>query len=409
MNIHPTKIMENPKNEVYESKLFKKRKAYDKETGRWNFSDGGIFSEKVFGKFNTCYCGKVTKPGYCPDCGCRVISKKNIPNFYIKFNFDLPNYVINYGLGSKINKDIVEPLLYYKGFLYEGQYYEYDVLTTDTRVFNPNKVLIGKDAILSLGITPEWYNSNVHRLINIPHTSFRPALMQGNEIRIGRLNQLYADMLRLKEHYDLVADDGLINVFNELNLKYTICEYLAETNYELFLVLAKNNNNIVDKELKGQPETGMIRAVMTNNFGLQEDTLLIGNYFISTLYPRLYNKYTNLVTKVTDIDALNQELKNEEYLVLFNRQPTIGAKSIIAMKPVFSKNDDEAFVIQANPIVYDGLAADVDGDALNVIALYTKEANQEAKRLLASKNYLEGSNSGIRNGIIEEFEYIENI
>ena len=173
------------------------------------------------------------------------------------------------------------------------------------------------------------------------------------------------------------------------------------------MILAKNRKNVIANELRGQPETGMIRAVMTNNFSLDEDTLLIGKYFISTLYPKLYQD--NLINKEPDIDAINKILKEENYLVLFNRQPTIGAKSIISMKPIFTKTDAEQFVIQANPIVYDGLAADVDGDSLNVIALYSKEANEEAVKLLASNNYIEGSNSSIRNGIIDEFKYVETI
>ena len=94
-------------------------------------------------------------------------------------------------------------------------------------------------------------------------------------------------------------------------------------------------------------------------------------------------------------------------MVLLNRQPTISAKSIIAMKPVFSADPDARFVIQAVPIIYDGLAADVDGDALNVIALYTRKSIDEARKLLPSANYLEGSNSSIRNAILEEFLYVE--
>ena len=146
---------------------------------------------------------------------------------------------------------------------------------------------------------------------------------------------------------------------------------------------------------------------MTNNFSLDEDTILIGKYFIETLYPKFFREY--MVDGELDIKAINKKLKDEKYLVLFNRQPTIGAKSIIAMHPVFSELDTEQFVIQANPIVYDGLAADVDGDSLNVIALYSKEACEEAEKLLPSKNYIEGSNGSIRNGILDEFKYVETL
>jgi hypothetical protein len=78
------------------------------------------------------------------------------------------------------------------------------------------------------------------------------------------------------------------------------------------------------------------------------------------------------------------------------------------MRPRFSKIDAEKYVIQANPIIYDGLAADVDGDTLNVIALYTKEACEEAQKLLPSKNYIEGSNETIRNKLPEDFEYVKS-
>ena len=403
VTIKPINVIENPKNEVTSNKVFKSRKIKDGD--RYLFHEDGIFSEKIFGKFGKCYCGKLTKPGYCKECGCRVLNKRNIPNFYMKFGFDLPNRVINYG---DYNKTIVEGILNGTGFLYDGEYEEFDLKNKDYSTYDDSKVLFGKDAILSLGISEEWYESNVHRIISIPHTSFRQITFQGEKYFLGTLNTLYMSMLRLSNKYNDLKENSKLTIFNELNLRYMVNRDLNKLYTELFKILAKNHRNIIDNELKGQPETGMIRAVMTNNFSLDEDTLKIGYYFIPTLYPKLYADYTD-ENGVTDIEAINKKLEDDEYLVLFNRQPTIGAKSIIAMKPVFSVKDDEMFVIQANPIVYDGLAADVDGDSLNVIALYSKEACNEAKKLLASNNYIEGSNSSIRNGILEEFEYVETL
>ena len=400
ITIKPVEVTEDPRNEVTSERVFQARKIKDGD--RYLFHEDGIFSEKIFGKFGKCYCGTLTKPGYCSKCGCRVLSKRNVPNFYIKFGFDLPNRVIDYG---SYNKELVSNLLECKGFLYDGEYVEFD-LRNDLSKFDESKVLFGKDAILSLGISEDWYESNVHRIISIPHTSFRQITFQGDKYFLGNLNALYINMLRLNKKYENNKKNSTLTVFNEINLRYCVNRDINSLYEELFLILAKNNRNIIDNELKGQPETGMIRAVMTNNFSLDEDIILIGHYFISTLYPKFYREYTD-ENGITDIDAINKILKDENYLVLFNRQPTIGAKSIIAMRPVFSKKDEEKFVIQANPIVYDGLAADVDGDSLNIIALYSKAACKEAEKLLASNNYLEGSNSSIRNGILEEFEYVE--
>lgn len=398
--IKPVHIVENPMNQVTSEKLFQARKIKDGD--RYLFHEDGIFSEKIFGKFGKCVCGEQTKPGICPKCNCRVLNKRNIPNFYIKFNFDLPNRVINYGA---YDKTMVDNLLNSRGFLYEGEYVEFD-LKIDFSKYDEKKILIGKDALMSIGVSEAWYNENVHRLISIPHTSYRQITFQGDKYFIGNLNTIYINMLRQNNRYENLKKNSKLTIFNEINLRYIVCKELDKLYHELFQILAKNKRNVIDAELKGQPETGMIRAVMTNNFGLEEDTLKIGYYFIPTLYPRLFSKYTDPETGETDIDGLNKELADEEYYVLFNRQPTIGAKSIIGMKPVFSDKESEMFVIQANPIVYDGLAADVDGDSLNVIALYSKAACEEAKKLLASNNYIEGSNSSIRNGILEEFEYV---
>jgi hypothetical protein len=401
--IKPVHIVENPMNQVTSDKLFQARKI--KEGDRYLFHEDGIFSEKIFGKFGKCVCGELTKPGICPKCNCRVLNKRNIPNFYIKVNFDLPNRVINYGA---YNKAMVDNLLNSRGFVYEGEYVEFD-LKIDFSKYDEKKILIGKDALMSIGVSEAWYNENVHRLISIPHTSYRQITFQGDKYFVGNLNTLYINMLRQNNRYEKLKKNNKLTIFNEINLRYIVCRELDKLYHELFQILAKNKRNVIDAEIKGQPETGMIRAVMTNNFGLEEDTLKIGYYFIPTLYPRLFSKYTDPETGETDIDGLNKELADEEYYVLFNRQPTIGAKSIIGMKPVFSDEESEMFVIQANPIVYDGLAADVDGDSLNVIALYSRAACEEAKKLLASNNYIEGSNSSIRNGILEEFEYVATL
>lgn len=403
ITIKPVRIEDNPENEVTSEKVFQARKIRDGD--RYLFHKDGIFSEKIFGKFGKCYCGDLTRPGYCKKCGCRVLSKRNVPNFYMSFGFDLPNRVINY---ENYDKTLVKNLLECNGFLYDGQYVEFDLKPDDMSKYDESKILFGKDAILSLGISEEWYNNNVHRKISIPHTSFRQITFQNDNYFLGNLNTLYISMLRLSNKYNFFKQNSKLSVFNEINLRHLTNASLNELYNELFQILAKNNRNVIDNELKGQSETGMIRAVMTNNFSLDEDTLLIGKYFISTLYPKFYKEYTD-ENGVTDIKALNKRLVDEDYLVLFNRQPTIGAKSIISMRPVFSELDEELFVIQANPIIYAGLSADVDGDSLNVIALYSKAACDEAKKLLASQNYIEGSNSTIRNGILEEFEYVSTV
>ena len=408
ISISPIEIQDNPSNKVTSDMVFTSRKIKDKN-GNMIFHPDGIFSPRIFGKFGHCTCGKLKKPGYCAECDCRVINKKKMPDFYMEFNFDIPREILTISEKDKHKRENIEKLYRYKGFLYDGEYIDYDI-KNDNSIYDEDKILYGKDAILSLGFTEEEYNNNVRRKITIPHTSFRKITIQGNTKFLGSINKTYILLLKQSKKFDSQFLDELYEKRSKLskfNLLHKVADTVADLNNELFNIISENNKNLVDNELNGQPETGMIRAVLTNNFGLDEDRILIGYHFISTLYPYLYKKYT--VNGETDIDAINKELKDGDYLVLFNRQPTIGAKSIIAMYPTFSKVEAEKFVIQANPIVYDGLAADVDGDSLNVIALYTKESCEEAKKLLPSVNYIEGSNSSIRNKLPEDFEYVKSL
>jgi len=413
VTIQPLKIKRNPENQVTTPDIIKERKMKNKY-GAYDFDENGIFSEKIFGRFGRCMCGKRTKPGWCDECGGRVLNKRKIPDFYIEFSIDLPNMVIDESIfktNPKLKgvKDAAIGIIEGKGFLYKGVYTPITELR-DVKLTNypeEDKILIGKDAIIALGVPASWYNENTHRIVSVPHTSYRRITENANgEVILGDLNKKYIDMLRINGDYDWAVLIGKFSKFIEINAKYRLIVEYKKLNNELIGLLAKNNNNTIKYELSGQYETGMIRAVLTNNFSLDEDIVVIGKYFISTLYPHLYKMFTDEDGN-TDIKALNQYIEDNEYYALLNRQPTIGAKSILGIKPVFSELDTEKYVIQANPIIYDGLAADVDGDVLAVIALYTKEACLEAKKLLPSVNYVEGSDESIRNGIIDEFNYVQ--
>lgn len=395
-------IKTNPANEVKSHKIFKPRKIRD-ANGNLMFHEEGIFSEKIFGKFNKCNCGAQTKPGICSNCGVRVLNKKYMPNFYISFEglLDIPYLDIEPDFADKT---IVMNLFNYKGFLYNGKYEELN-FKGDNSKYDQSKVLIGKDAILSLGATEEWYNQQVHDKLSIPHTSLRKITVQNGNYFLGTLNTIFVDILKRKRdimfYYDLPVKD----IFYELNIKQQILNKINDVYDELFNMLAKNKSSVIAREIRGQGLTGIIRAVITNNFSLDEDIALIGKYFIKTLYPKIYEMFTNEAGN-TDVKAINQYLEENEYYVLLNRQPTIGAKSIVGMKPVFSEKDEEKYVLQLNPIIFDGLAGDVDGDVLSITALYTREACIEAKQLLPSVNYIEGSNNSIRNGCPEDFLYV---
>ena len=396
-------IEDNPSNEVTTHKVFKSRKIFDEE-GKPIFHKDGIFSDKIFGQFGRCKCGSLTTPGICKHCGVRVLDKKHIPDFYIKFdNLDIPSFDID-DLGiSKKNKDIINNLFQYNGFLYKKEYIEYDLSKLDLTMFDVSKVKIGKEAILSLGVDEEWYNKQITNKLFVPHTSLRKITVQGENYFLGEINNILIDILKKKNKLKTYEKLETSDIFTELSLKKELLTNINNLYDSLYFLLSKRKKSIVNKEVKGQGITGAARAVVTNNFELDEDTALIGYYFIPTLFPHLYEKYLDSDNRI-DVVSLNDELK--DYMILINRQPTIGEKSIMAFHPVFSDKPDERYVLQLNPIVMDGMAGDFDGDVLLIIALYTKEACKEAKRLLPSRNYIGGADGKIRNGIFEDLEFI---
>lgn len=395
-------IQDNPANEVTSEKVFRPKKIKDQD-GNYMYHDKGIFSEKIFGKFNRCKCGNLTKPGICSICSVRVLNKKRMPNFYISFDglLDIPYLDIEVDFADK---ETILNLFHYKGFLYEGEYVELDLMNMDITKFDQNKVIIGKDAILSLGATEDWYNKQVHSKLSIPHTSLRKITIQDGKYYLGTLNTIFVDILKKKRILTYYKDLETEDIFHELNIKKYILSKIREVYDELFIMLAKNKNSVIAREIRGQGLTGIIRGVITNNFDLDEDVVLIGKYFIKTLYPKIYSDFTDIDGK-TDIKGINKYLRENNYYVLLNRQPTIGAKSIMGMIPVFSEKESEKYVLQLNPIIMDGFSGDFDGDVLSITALYTKDACQEAKKLLPRINYIEGSNGSIRNKLPEDFEY----
>lgn len=394
IKIEKLRIKENSINEVTSDRIFNPKKiikvAWNDEP-ELNFNDDGIFSRKIFGTVGVCRCGAKHETGFCPICGTRVISKTVQPLFYTKLAVRVPIAGVQYPTND------IRNIMNYSAFYYQGKVVHYSVETISD--YLEEQVVTGLDALLKLGVDEKWYFDHTTDKIAIPHTSLRePTVAENGNLILGDINKALEDIVHynitLKHYFSTTKD---LTPFGTLTYSNLVAESVNAFYTSMFKVLAENKKSVVSSSVRGQDVTGAIRTVITNNFSLDEDVIVIGKYFIKTLYPLLYEKYGE------DTDRVNIAIKDN--LVLVNRAPSIGEKSIIAMKPVFSSKDSEKTVLQLNPIVFDGLAADVDGDTNNVIALYTKQATMEAELMLPSKNYLGVVNNEIRNAIPEDFVY----
>ena len=382
LKIEKLNIEDNIFQEVTSSMVFPNSiKTLTNAKGEYKFDELGIFSDTIF-----------------PKIADKLAEK--LPSGYINIDFvDIPRI-------SLTNKDkLFHDLLHYKGFLYNGKYVELDMRKDELLHYDQNKVLCGKDACIELfGISDEEYKENVQNKIYVSHPSRRPIIKNPDgTVVLSKINQCYIDILRIKERYEKHLSSCIEDFWYEFIAKKKLIENVFQIYEQIIDKIQKGKNSNIQLELKGHPIDGMCRAVITNNFSLDEDVVLIGSYFIPFLYPHLYRKHTS--RGYLAINALNRELRKEKYYCLLNRMPTIGAGSTIGMIPQFSALEKDKYVFQLNPIVMEELAGDFDGDSLSVVALYSREACAEAEKLLASKNYLTNIDGSIINGIFEDLMY----
>ena len=397
-------VEDNYYNMVTSEKVFKPRRFKDNK-GRWRFDENGIFSEWIFGKFGSCHCGKVKVPGsWCEDCRTRVIERNKMPEYYIPLNIRVPHMIADYSVFGKFCK-IVEKIMNYNAFVYEGEVIDFDLQKIENiSKYDESKVQIGLDALIALniGATKEWYDENTIDKVIIPHPIFRPIISKENGgYFLGKLNNILVDLL--KKNAQISSMEKYCNgAFSSCAIRKSLCENYIKFTENIIQLMTEGKKSVYNQEILSRTITGAMWAVITNNYDLDEDILLIGYEFAETLYPILYKKCGG------DIEKLNKEIERRNYKVIVNRPPTIGQMSVIAMKPKFNLDPKYRFVISSNPIIYSGLSADTDGDRFFIIALYSKDANDRANDLLPSLSYINGCDGFIRNGIPEEFMFALN-
>lgn len=447
VTLNRTKIKKLEENKVVSPIIFEPRRR--KNIENLKFHDQGIFSKRIFGNFYKCDCGNIVGEGFCESCGTRVISPRKMPDFFIDLSIKVP---VAFAGFDKIDVDQTDAsdILSYKKFVYEGNVLELNE-EKDTSGYDTSKVLIGIEALMSLGVSQEWIDENTVDYISIPHTSCRPIVIDNGDMPlITNINLLYSNIIEsIGAAIDMheYAKDKPFYLMEEYNRIVEIYNLIISS---LFDELQNVKYSILKSEIISCPVSGAIRAVLTNRHDVNEDVLIVGDTLVETLWPYLYKKHYGSMA------LINEELVRENYLVLVNRPPSISHMSTISMMPriasvypfgktegtnrcllhnydyvsqagemigvlVGVEGDIEKFgqgfedgvdtcgvrTIGMNPIVFDGLAADTDGDVLLVIALYSKLAITQARRILPSKCYTNYANGSIRNHIIDDFIYAE--
>lgn len=450
VSIKRTKIEKREENRVKSDIIFA---PYKRQTAdNLKFHEDGIFSKKIFGKIHKCECGEVVGEGFCEKCQTRVISIENMPQFYIDLGIEVAAAFADYK-NSGIDPDLCKEIINYEKFIYDNEVHQLNEdEETNLDNYDEDRIKIGVEALKYLGVSDEWIEENTTDFISISHPIYRPVVIGDNGIPfITGINTLYSEIIaninNVKEMHSIAKGRKLF-----LMAEYRVISKIYNKIISaLFDELQNVKFSIVKSEIISHPISGAVRGTLINRHDIHEDVILIGDTFIETLFPYLYKKHNGNVAEI------NKELIEEDYVVLLNRAPTISHLSTVGMKPrvasiypfgkiegtndgllhnykyvkenpdkigIFhdKEGDIEKFgqgledgidtlglrCLAVNPIMMDGLAGDFDGDVLLCIALYSKDALEEARNLLPSKCYTNYANGTIRNHIIEDFIFTED-
>lgn len=426
INIEPLTIEKRPENRITSHHLYAQKNGLNTDIA---FHRNGIFSREIFGQFGQCDCGQVVGEGYCPHCHTRVVDREHLPNYYIDLDFYVP----------KLNADFkpvkkVAELLRYEAVLVENDCESTIVpLASDEDWENlgdvdAQSVSWGLEAAKKIQPSvARWAKTWMTDFVAVPHPDFRPVVKQPDgKLVLSEVNRHLLDLLtKLKESSEVaeLADDADLRILLFYHAQAVYAEYL-KFEQEVYRLFCRGKNSLTHTTLRGHGIVNTIRGVCVNRFDVAEDIILIGDTFVAHLYPHLWEKHGG------NLEAINNELIANGEIVLVDRQPTISANSIVALRPrvascyAFGTFSDGGYApneasehvgendtlgirtLGVNPLIMGGLAGDFDGDTLLVIPLYDKENKLLAAEMLASENYLNPANGEIKNAIPHEVAYL---
>ena len=383
-----------------------------------NIQVDGLFSEEIFGKFGSSERKKTF--GYI-DLQTKIIHPESYQHIFTSLNSDITKYILNK------QKYVIE-----KGILVPDEEKGLSGVYNFIKIFDQ----LDLAAIKNKNQEIQFIKNNINKLfINkwlvIPAGVRDIQLIQGtnkSQIQYTELNELYENLIRNT------------NLFSSLST--------PELSESLTQVIQKNVieiNNWLKERLKGKGgliRGGLLRKVVDYSGRLvitTDNTLEVGEIGLPwQVVLRLYEPFAiNIIMKDNDYLSLIQNfLKSDtkvdtftlkQFIKKLNNKPSIVtpllkdyfievAKIIVKDKVILYKRDpvenrnsyvaghirveSDGFVMSLNPLELKRNGADHDGDAMAVFPLYTKEANEEAKRKMHPKYsksvwYDSVSNTGI--------------
>jgi len=390
-----------------------------------DFTDDGIFSQRIFGKIQTdgiysnkysCECGELTGKYYngytCPQCKTEV-KITDLENRIGWINFE-PYYFINpvfYYFIERIISDINKILDYKLTIDIDGEIVESENAYHNLGLieFKERFVEILDDYFSLLAprrktTYRKFYDILIKNLekvfinkLPVYNVGLRPAIMKGNNLIFDKINNFYNKILY---NIKIVKKKSEIKDSFLLPLLYVIQQNLQK----IFLYTVDNisgKSGLLRNNLLGcRVNFSMRSIIIPADPGQRLDEIVIPYIGFMELYKF---QVINMISKIKDVNIntaskiWNKALVKRDKIVdeiienliakgnlsvLLNRNPTISFGSILYMKVIGVNEEINDYTMSIHNNILRLLAADYDGDCLNVIMI----ADESLKRTFESLN-----------------------
>ena len=367
------------------------------------FTDDGIYSERVFGKYND-------------DDGKKPIDTLGW--------IELPYTVINpimYYIIKKCIKNLPKIINYSENIevLEEKEQYEYIGIIEFRKHFKE---------ILDYSVDMEKNSADYKFILNnmdkvfidkIPLFShkLRPATMVGKTLMFDKINNFYNIILNyIDEINDKAVDIKEVEIGTNLTLYpllFNIQMYCNKIFNYIISTFLKGKKGFLRKNVLGARLNWVGRCVIGPLVGYEMNEVAIPYLTFAELWKF---QLINLISKVKNINY-NQALEfwdnNTRHFspelysymqelidktkdgcsILLNRNPTISIGSILFLKIAYVKKDYNDLTLSISNNILQSLTADYDGDCLNIIAIHDCQL-KEAFEKLSPNNFVIDRNNG---------------
>jgi hypothetical protein len=376
------------------------------------FSDNGIYSERIFGSYNEEDDDKdIDTIGWVNLSPNAIINpllfamvKRCIPqvNRMINFNKSIDQNGEEVDMLDKVGDDDFIGLIEFKE--------RFDELLEE----NADKVKFEKEYNFLKNNREKVF---VDKLPIFSH-KLRPAtLLAKNVLVFNEINNYYNFIIQYNtEIRDKLVSDGEIDLLT-LPLLYNIQLYANTIHTKIINDYLKGKKGFLRKNIMGSRINFSARNVITPLIGFNIDESAMPYKTFAELYKF---QLINLISTVKGINyneamkfwekgllGFNQEMYNYmNELVrktkggctfLLNRNPTISLGSFLYLKTAYVKKDYKDLTLGISNNLLSALSGDYDGDVLNIVPVFDNTMKEHFS-LLSPQNFLVDRNNGKFNG-----------